>query len=511
MRRLLFLDGDRGVAYRCAGHRFHCEAVFAADEQGLAAYRAWLAQARGVPLVILVDAVDEAYHWDRLPPAARGDRRVLRRRAGERQLPVTPYRTVRPHRRDRHGEQVLVAGLRDPERWRPWCEPIDQLGIPLEAITSVPWLGERLLQHLDWDDAPEVLVVSQPGPTTLRQAYYQHGRLVFARLVPLAQAPPAEQGATFRQELDRVVDFLAAQQWRRAGQSLPVVAVVPPALHNPIETACSDLGNASMRLLAPETVARRTGIKGDPASPYADIVFAQLALRERPNHYAPPHLRRGLRTRRVRIGLWALAALLGAGAAVTALAGWWAERGYARAIARVHAQAERLQADYRERVAPLTPLGPSPNRVERVVDGMGELANTGVQHPGAAMAAVGDVLTGDHAAIELVALRVRYAATVSGEAVQNGGGAGAGSDDASAAAGVQLQGRVTGLEGDRWRAQRLVTALRDDLAAHPELTDVSIEAAPFGANALESVSGAQDREQAPFTLHLVREAPDGGI
>ncbi len=408
MRRLLFLDGDRAVAYRCSRRAIHCEAVFDADTQGLAAYRAWLAQAPAVPVHILVDAPDEAYHNDRIPPANRRERGVLRRRAAERYLAETPYRTVRTHWRDRDAEHILVVGLRDRQRWRAWLEPIDELGAALAAIASLPLLGERLL--------------------------------------------------------------------------------------------------------APDDVARRVGITGELASPYADIVFARLALRApgHANHYAPPQLRRHLWTRRTRTGLWALAASMAVAAAMTAPAGWWAERAYDRAIARANARAERVQAAYHQRLEPLTRLAPEPATVEAVAAGMGRLANATPPDPGAAMAAVGDVLADGHASIEVAALRVGFGAPDSAGTGEADAAPALAIDGTARRARIRLQGRVTGVDGRRWRAQRRVAALRDDLTAHAELADVALADAPYAPQDRQRASGDDDRAPVPFTLELTWEGRDAG-
>lgn len=527
MRRLLFFPGHRILAYEWQRGRFRRVEAFEPDEAGRAAFRAWLEEAPRTPVQLLIDVIEEEFHVDHVPHVIGRDRIELYRRTAQKHFRSTEFRYITAQDRQESGrrdDRVLVAGLTNPELLKVWLTVIDAARVPLKGIHSLPLVGERLLPHLGAARTRRALIVSQQIPSTLRQSYYEGGRLRFSRLVPGRYRDAAGFVEFMRRELDQTLHFLETQRFRRRDDPIDVFVIVGADAYPQLRDGLASSDTVTCHLVPLERLAVRVGIRGEPPGSFADTVFAQVLLRQRrpANHYGLPRLRRHFFLQRGRQALrWTAAALVLATAAVvggTVLQGRVYEEGAREARARA-AEFEEL---YQQRLRQLAEFDYRASDVKNAVDLMDRLDAAATRDPGGIMARVGEVL-GRHPDVVLDGLTWLLSSRPDLEPEAGDGGLGAGVGlpeiavaDAPAYHYALIEGDVVGFGGDYRRAVdtfgRFVAALREGTA----FGRVEVLEAPFDLEPDSGVSGDsgttasdQTAQRASFSVRLRVDGGDG--
>lgn len=529
MRRLLFFPGHRLLAYEWERGRFRRAEAFEPDEAGRAAFRAWLEESPRTPVQLLLDVIEEEFHVDHVPHVIGRDRVELYRRTAQKHFRNTEFRYITAQDRQESGrrdDRVLVAGLTNPELLKVWLTVIDAARVPLKGIHSLPLVGERLLPHLGAARARRALVVSQQIPSTLRQSYYEGGRLRFSRLVPGRYRDAAGFVEFVRRELDQTLHFLETQRFRRREDPIEVFVITGGDVYRELRDGLSSSDTVTCHLVPLERLAARVGIRGRPPGDFADTVFAQVLLRQRrpANHYGLPRLRRHFFVQRGRQALrWsAVALVLGALAVVggAVLQG----RVYEDAAREARARAARFEEMYQQRLRQLAEFDYRATDVKNAVDLMNRLDAAATRDPERIMTRLGGVL-GAHPDIVLDALTwlLSPQPDLEPEAGRNAPVTGGDADlpqiaaaDAGAYHYALIRGDVVGFGGDYRRAievfERFVGALRDGTG----FGRVEVLEAPFDLKPDSGVSGdsgttARDRaaQRASFIVRLRLDGGDG--
>jgi hypothetical protein len=528
VQRLLFFPGHRMLAYEWSAGAYRRVRAFEPNDDGLAAFRAWLAEAPRTPIHLLIDVIEEEFHLDRVPHVIGRERRQLYGRTLRRYFRSTELRAIQRQGRDttgRRDERVLVAGLTNPQLLAPWLDPIDAVGVPLKGIYSLPLVGAYLLPHLGAARAPDVLVVSQQVAATLRQSFYQNGQLRFSRLVPGHE--PASSGAHpsfIQHELARTLQFLETQRLRQGSDPVQVFVLAPEAQQARLTAQLRPVDGATIQVVALERLASAVGLKGPLPGPHADTVFGHVLLsrRWRRNHYGGARMRRNYLVQRTRNGLWALAATLVIIACALSGGAWLQGRAYQAGTREAEARAADFERLYRERLSGLDRFDHRGADVKEAVDRVSRLAVALPDDPEPVMARVGAVLS-EHPRVEARVLRFQ---TAGGDASETAAGKSArvpatarlarrALDRGGLGYTAVLQGRVVDFGGDYRRAQERFQALLADLRSANALDDVRVRRAPFALDPDARVSGeaaaSDDPKQAAFTIafrHRGTDAPE---
>ena len=350
----LLIDAHGFSAWRHTGQGLEC--VLRLDggnnEEATAKLQSWLALARG-RCTPLVDFADERHIVERLPRAARADRRLLIARRLAQRFPESALTsaTVLPS----SPEDGLLTPVRLAALSRsalsavavaPWLDALGEAAtrgrIELRALTSVPFLFEHWYRRQR--SLPEQALILAPGAGGLRQLFFRHRRLVFSRAVPASAASLAECLPAYREELAQTLAWLTSQ---RLCDKPPPVRALATAEDFPLLRELAPFAGADFDCIA---LAAHPGADGS-----ADI--RALSLREtcrrggfgfglEPGHYAHPALARPRRlaiTRRAMIAATlAVSAVALAGAASDFTAINTIKTETARLAARQHAlQIER--------------------------------------------------------------------------------------------------------------------------------------------------------------------------
>lgn len=527
MRRLLFFPGHRIIAYEWEGGRFHSVRSFEPDQEGRNAFRAWLEQAPRMPLQLLVDVIEEEFHVDRVPHVIGRDRAELHRRTAQKHFRSTDLRHVRVQGREtggRRDDRLLIAGLTNPEVLRVWLSVIADVGSPLKGIASLPLVGEQLLPRLGAARAPRALVISQQVPSTLRQSYYERGRLRFSRLVPGRYSGAEGMLEFLRRELDQTLRFLETQRFRRHDQPLEVFVLAGREVYDTLREGLASAESVTVHLVGLDSLAAGLGMRGAEGLDYADTVFGQVLMRQRrpPNHYGVARLRRSFFIQRGRQALWAAAAAMVLAALAVGAGAWLRAGALDDGIAEARDRQAEFERLYQERLRQLNAFEYRATDVKDAVDLLSAVDARLPKQPREMLATVARVLD-DHPRVVLASLRWRVSPDTRPETSEGGGGTlppgrlvGAPLDEAALHRHVLLQGDVVDFGGDYRRAVELFEAFVAALDAEGTLSGVRVVEAPFDLDPASGVSGESGTgtasgpaERAAFRVRVHRVTGDG--
>jgi len=280
---LYFAAGGHAL-YRASGGALVQEGRFAADESGLAAFRAHLKTRRGALVAVLADLAGEDFHEEQIPYLRGGDRQaVIDRRLAQR------YRDTRlaaaislgEGTGERRSERLLLASFTNTQQFTPWLDALAESGARLAGVYSAPLLAPALAAQLG---APggRVLVVTA-STTGLRQCFIEDGRLRFARLERTPEMA-AEALATFvRAETLRLHQYLSTlRALPREGPPVQVLVVAPPGQRAVFEQALVSDARLSFVTLDLAEAAKKAGLRRLEAGAGGEQLYLHLALKRPP-------------------------------------------------------------------------------------------------------------------------------------------------------------------------------------------------------------------------------------
>jgi hypothetical protein len=309
-RRLLLAEANRLAAYRWEGGTLTLEAKFAAEEQGLAAFSAYLDAQRGSIYYMLTDVPEEGFQLELLPFVQGADRTSLIQRKLTQYFYGSPLVTGVSLGREKSGrrdERMLLAALTRPQTFDPWLGVLRSAEAQLAGIYSIPLLVPDLASQLKIR-AERCLVLSI-GHAGIRQSFLEGGKLRFSRLSAVAASGTEEIARACASESARIYQYLAQRLIARAA-TLPVVVLVHPDARAVFAGACTDSDELHFEFVDLLAASRTCGLKTLPKDSSADSLFLHLLARQPPrDQFAPPAERRMFRVWQARFALKATGAV----------------------------------------------------------------------------------------------------------------------------------------------------------------------------------------------------------
>jgi len=489
VKRLLFFPGHRILAYEWRSGAFRRIEAFDPDEAGRERFRQWLREAPRTPVQMLLDVIEEEFHIDHIPHVIGRERAHLYKRTARKHFRNSDFTYITCQGRQREGrrdDRVLVAGLTNPDLLSVWLDVLAEEQVALKGIHSLPLVGEYLLPHLGAQRAGRVLVVSQQVPSTLRQSYYENGRLRFSRLVPGRYKDAAEYADFVHDELHQTLHFLEHQRFRGQGRPVDTYILADSDAHDALRERLAGGDVVNCHLVSLGDLAQRVGDRGS-AGPYADTIFGQLLLRQRrpANHYGLARLRHFFFVQRARVGLRVLAGAAVLAAVAVAGGAWLQGQAYESGIVQAQAREARFQQLYEQRLSQLDEFDYRAVDVKNAVDLMTDVSNAVRQTPEPIMNRLGTLLA-EHSALTLDRLDWARSDGVGRDSGRTVGRTNP--NDPAAGPVVEVGGRVTRFDGDYREAiarfDQFVQTLRTS-----GLGSVSVDRAPFDLGPGSGVSG----------------------
>src|SRR5687767_9855691 len=180
-RHLLYFTAEDHHLFSSTGARLEHEAKFSGDDLGVTAFREHLRGRRGALFAVVADLAGEDFHEEQIPWLRGGDRdAVVQRRLAQRYrdtrlaaaLSLGPAAT--PQRRN---ERLLLASFTNTQQFAPWLDALEEAGVKLAGVYSVPLLARALAGRLGVRGT-RALVVSA-NRAGLRRCFVVIGKLRF--------------------------------------------------------------------------------------------------------------------------------------------------------------------------------------------------------------------------------------------------------------------------------------------------------------------------------------------
>ena len=315
-KRLLYLTANRLTACSLSHGKLAVDADFERDDQGVAAFSAYLAGSRNL-YYLVADVVEEDYHQDTIPYLGRKDRRlVIARKLAQRyrDTSLTLSLSLGYEQGERRNEKVLYASFSNTQQFQPWLSALEQSKVRLVGIYSTALLAPPLIRGAGIK-APRCLLVSVQT-TGLRQSYVEDGKIRFSRVGRLNLEDAAGVAAACAGESARLQQFLVTTRVLPAANTpIDVMVLAAGQYHAALTEACRSTEVLNFHVVNADTQCRAAGLSSFPAEAPCDALFLHAAATATPaQQFAQDEYRHHYQLWQLGKGLYAAgAAVLGAG------------------------------------------------------------------------------------------------------------------------------------------------------------------------------------------------------
>ncbi|MGE5641274.1 MAG: hypothetical protein ACM30H_14385 [Clostridia bacterium] len=351
--RILYFSADGHAVYRSSRGSLDLEGSFAADEAGLAGFREYLRGRKGALFAAVADLAGEDFHEDQVPYLRGSDRQaVVQRRLAQR------YRDTRiaaalslgqVQAGERKNERILLASFTNTEQLAPWLDALDEAGVRLAGVYSVPLLAPALAARLGVKGGRAFVITSNRAG--LRQCYVEDGRLRFARLERVAEMAPQALAMFVRSETQRLAQYLVTlRALPRDGSPVHVLVVAPAGKRSAFEQVLVSDARLAFHTVDAAEAARKLRLSRVPEGMLAEALYLHLAAKHPPREqFASREDTRRYLFWRLQRGIVAAGAL-GFAACGLAAGSRWLEAEGIRTQAQEQEQQGRVAARQYERI-----------------------------------------------------------------------------------------------------------------------------------------------------------------
>ena len=283
--RILYFCADGHAVYRSLRGALELEGRFSPDDAGLAEFKEYLRGRRGALFAAVADLAGEDFHEDQIPFLRGADRQaVVQRRLAQR------YRDTRVAAAlslgfamagERKNERILLASFTNTEQLAPWLDALDEAGVRLTGVYSVPLLAPALAARLGVRGGRSFVITwNRAG---LRQCYIEDGKLRFARLERIAEMSSQALAMFVRSETQRLAQYLLTLRALPRDGAPVQVLVIAPAGARPVfeQTLVSDARLAFHTLDAVEA-GKKLRLSTIPQGSQAEALYLHVAAKNPP-------------------------------------------------------------------------------------------------------------------------------------------------------------------------------------------------------------------------------------
>jgi hypothetical protein len=489
--RLILLATPRqiGVLDWRPGH-MHWLGEFSASAEGLAAFRKIVVKYAQLPVLLVVDTVDEDYRSEIMPHVqGRARDELLARKLKQvfRNARFTgAWRQIR-ETTGRRDDRYLLAALTDAEWLTPWLSVLHRERVPLYGITPLALACQHLISKLRALQ-PHTLLACRLD-NSLRLSYYHEGLLRFSRLI--GSDTPTQLPGNAADEIAKTQLYLTGQRILPREARLHVLLLDPSGQLDSAQTALNADPAFSTRLIDMPSLARALRIPDDFLAATPEVApLAAIAGEAVQLNLAPPELLQRhteFRWRRSLHTAAAIIALFGLGLTATY---WLHARNLDEQTRQLAQQQQQFDARY-QAIARTFPMhDATPDQLvqtvalARRIDAPQPDANT-------LLAAVSQALNTDPG-IALNNLEWTDDTLLPEGSIR-----------------VDIDASLDAFDGNYRAAMQRITRLMQALQAVPAVHDVSLRSSPVNADSSSTLSGKTydiDKAGAPvarFSLSLL--------
>jgi hypothetical protein len=360
------------------GRRLSAVHGFSDEQADQQAFATFLRAARGVPVYMMADTVDEDYRFETLPHTYGKDRRDMLERKLKQLYRSTPFFGANLTQREetkRRDDRYLFAAATNPEMFDPWLRILSASQLPIAGIFPLPLVSLALIKQFDLKE-PNLLLVSR-HEAGVRQTFVKNGRFRISRLTPLRAGGTGSSLESCAEEVRNTRMYLDALNVTHVDEVLNVVIFDQDgSLASVPSMVVQGRRNLRAVCIPPQELTNRIGVDTTAlrASPDALHLFL-LGQQKAPTlNLAPSSLTSGYTRLQISRGLYAT------GAAATALAAIWCGFNIYNAMgledeARQISMKTRQEQNHYQELTRSFPPSPAPSsRLQATVDASERIA-----------------------------------------------------------------------------------------------------------------------------------------
>jgi hypothetical protein len=468
--------------------QMHWLGEFAADAGGLAGFHQVILTHAKLPVLLVVDTVDEDYRSDILPHVTGQARDELLARKLKQVFRNARFMGTWRQKREtigRRDDRYLLAALTDADWLTPWLSILHREKVPLAGITPLAMACQHLLHKLRLYE-PHTLLACRLN-NSLRLSYYHDGLLRFSRLI--GGDTPTQLPSNAADEISKTQLYLTGQRILPREARLHVLLLDPSGQLDHAMAPLNADPAFSARLIDIATLARALRIPDSFLADTPDIApLAAIAGESVLLNLAPPELLRHHTEFRWRRGLHAAAGIIALlGISITA-AYWLHAQDLNDQARQLNQRQVQLDARYQAIARTFPTQATTPEELAQTV----ELARQ-LDAPGpdayAIMATISQAVQAS-SRIQIDALSWVNALDSMGPTV------------------VTLDAALTPFDGNYRAAMQQIEYFMQALQAIPSLHKVSLASSPVNADSSQTLSGKTydpnlaDAPVARFSLDL---------
>lgn len=315
-KRLIYFTTQRVTAYLWKGGHLEAERIFAANDEGVAAFGLYVAEYPKSLFYLLADLVEEDFTQESIPAVGGKDRETVIKRKIAQRYRDTSLATALSLGVSKVGgrreESLLFASFSNTQPFQPWLSVLRSHEARLVGVYSTPLVAPLLAKRIGFK-GPNFLMVSLSA-AGLRQTYVEGGQLRLSRLGHADQSDPRALAQLCAQESSRLQQYMVNLRIiaRDAG-ILDVIVLSPAGQKAHFEAACRSTAALQFHIHSLDEVSKPAGLKTQPENSGSEALFLHtLAAGQPSGQFASDELRRYYNVWRARL------AVMGAGIAICA-------------------------------------------------------------------------------------------------------------------------------------------------------------------------------------------------
>ena len=330
------------------------------DDKGLAAFREFLAPHPNVPVLLMVDAIEEDYRFETLPHSWGAERAQMVSRKLKQHYRNTPYIGAWLQGREagkRRDDRYLFSALTNPEIVADWLRVINGQELPLAAIYLLPMVSVGLLEKLQVKSANLLVAAQHTGG--LRLTFVRERQFRLSRLTRGDSSKTTDPVRLFAGEISNTRLYLHALRTATLDEHLTVLLLDRnDELADVAETIVQDNPALDCVRVGRAELASHLGMDPQLLALTSDAMYLQLlGLKAPPGNIAPTHATVGYRRYRATRAIYAACAGIGAVAVLWTIVNGWQAYGVNSQAAEIAQQISAQDAQYQQitRLFPPTP------------------------------------------------------------------------------------------------------------------------------------------------------------
>lgn len=309
-RLILYADGALLRVFRGQRGLLQLDGRFAANQEGLADFAAYLQRQRGGIFTLLVDVPEEGFQLEDIPHCGGKDRQAIVARKLAQYFYGTPFAVAASHGRlktGRRDERLLLMALTRPQQLDPWIDALRANRIALTGMYTLPQVIGKLVPH---DHAEPLLLITETHKG-LRQTFFTQRQLRFSRLTALATGSAEEAALAAALEAGKIHQYLLSQRLIEPHRPLATRILAHPARMAELRARCRDTTELRFEFVDLLQEAQRAGLRTPLVDSQAEPLFCHLLAQAPPQEqFAPPAARAAYRLWQSRFALKASGAVI---------------------------------------------------------------------------------------------------------------------------------------------------------------------------------------------------------